>query len=341
MPRLTREQKQRVLSELKFMVDSGKLKPETQTRQDDATPVQKVLKYPDYFDIGLQYLPGDERHGKTLPMSYGHLRKTREPSDGMALDCYVHNQVVIGAVNPWELPLFALAQLTPEGEFDEIKLFLGWQYPEDVKTYYCLVMPPEMCGDIEEWSVDDLEEYRVDAGDHADAFPLVKSKLKLGDYTIAITHDPMEMRFEHGLPMRSHYGHLEGTYGMAEDGKAFDFYVAPGFTPVQDRLPTLHRIIQTTLEGEPDESKFMLGYPDIRTARDEFIYHAGRDRFGAIQPFDWDDFSAIQTGEEDYDEDDDELEPESEYEEVDTDDYDDEEELFDGLNLDELLDPKD
>lgn len=324
---LANDQRDRVLNEVAVMAKSNNLRfqnDEPDTRTDDASPVQKVFEF-DGYDIGLQYLPGDTRHDRTLKVGYGHIRETKA-EDGMALDCYVHKRVCSQERNPAEYPIFAITQLDQEGEFDELKLMIGWNSEEGAIASYITAMPVEMFGGIEQFSEDDLNQYWQDSADaadsedsadsddddeddddenHEDAFPKVKRMLDVGNVKLAITHDPMESRFSQGRPMRSHYGFANGTYGQADDGKAFDFYVHPNHANAE---PTLFQIVQTTQEGEPDESKFMAYYPSMREAKDDFIYHAGSERFGYIRPFEWEAFDAEDF--EDDDEDLDELEDE-------------------------------
>jgi inorganic pyrophosphatase len=257
-------------------------------RTDDATPAKKILKFDD-FDLGVQYIPGDERHGKILTMGYGHIRGTKG-EDGMALDCYIHPKVIAGERDPEDFPLFQVTQLK-DGEFDEAKIFIGWKDAGKAEKAYKKAMPREMFGGIEEIEVADIDATRTDSdeedGERADAFPTIKRKLQVGDVTISITHDPDEQRFEYGLPMRAHYGYVEGTYGHAEDGKAFDVYINPGFDPAVET--PLYRILQTEPSGLFDESKFMLGYPDVQSARDAHIYHVGSDRSGVVVDADYDE----------------------------------------------------
>jgi hypothetical protein len=142
----------------------------------------------------------------------------------------------------------------------------------------------------DEW--EDMREDSEDEAAHADAFPVVKRKLAIGPHSVAITHDPGDQRFDYGLPMQSHYGYLEGTYGMAMDGKAYDAYIASGYQP-GDEMPTLFLVTQTTPDGEPDEEKLMIGYPDLANARASHAYHVGMERSGIVVPLSWDDLEDL------------------------------------------------
>lgn len=139
-----------------------------------------------------------------------------------------------------------------------------------------------------------------DASDRQDAFPTVKQKLNINGHIVAVTHNPGDQRFEYGLPMRDRYGYLEGTYGNAPDGKAFDFYINPGYR-VNDEMPLVFMVSQTTPDGAIDEPKFMLGYPDLSSAREAHAYHAGMDRSGLVEPMDWDDLDLLYEEDEDED----------------------------------------
>lgn len=102
---------------------------------------------------------------------------------------------------------------------------------------------------------------------------------------IGIQVEPGEKRFSMGVPMRAFYGHVRRSYGSAPDGRALDVYLAQEFDPnlsypifkVQQRNPTT---------GEPDEPKYMIGYTDVDEARENYVYHAGRDRLGTIAQID-------------------------------------------------------
>ncbi|MEL6166234.1 MAG: hypothetical protein AAFR37_21645, partial [Cyanobacteria bacterium J06628_3] len=85
-------------------------------RTDDATPIKKYFEWQG-FRIGLQYLPFQQRHGKTLMVGYGWFANTRG-ADGMAADCYV-------CPNPTD-KLFVVEQMI-NGDFDEEKFIVGAQ----------------------------------------------------------------------------------------------------------------------------------------------------------------------------------------------------------------------
>ncbi|MEO1390986.1 MAG: hypothetical protein AAFV85_26945 [Cyanobacteria bacterium J06634_6] len=130
-------------------------------RADDATPTKRILKWND-FEIGLQYLPFEKRHGRTLPAGYGHFRKTKG-ADGMAVDVYVGTQLSSPKI-------FVVDQLI-DGEFDEEKMIIGVDKIEDAIAIYTSAMPKEMMGDVREINLEQLAEYRTTTETKADADP--------------------------------------------------------------------------------------------------------------------------------------------------------------------------
>lgn len=132
---------------------------EPQAKNDDATPTKRILKWND-FEIGLQYLPFENRHGRVLPAGYGHFRKTKG-ADGMAVDVYVGTQLSSPKV-------FVVDQLI-NGEFDEEKMIIGVGTIEQAEAIYTSAMPREMMGGIREISLEQLAEYRTTIETKADA----------------------------------------------------------------------------------------------------------------------------------------------------------------------------
>lgn len=120
---------------------------------DDSTPVKKIIKWQG-FDIGLQYLPFEMRHGKILTAGYGHFRKTKG-ADGMAVDCYVGTNLKCPK-------LFVIEQLV-NGQFDEEKYIIGVDSVEEARNIYLEVMPKEMLGSIKECDIAQLHKSRTDA----------------------------------------------------------------------------------------------------------------------------------------------------------------------------------
>jgi len=109
-------------------------------RTDDAAPVQRIIEW-NGLKIGLQYLPFQLRHGKMLPVGYGHIQKTKG-ADGMALDVYVGTKLNSPKI-------FAIAQYI-DGKFDEEKLFIGVESKSEAEAIYKQVMPEEFFGGIRE-----------------------------------------------------------------------------------------------------------------------------------------------------------------------------------------------
>ncbi|NET61717.1 MAG: DUF1073 domain-containing protein, partial [Symploca sp. SIO2E6] len=115
-------------------------------RADDASPVQRIVEW-NGLKIGLQYLPFQLRHGKMLPVGYGHIQKTKG-ADGMALDVYVGTKLNSPKI-------FAIAQMI-DGKFDEEKLFIGVESKSEAEAIYKQVMPPEFFGGIREMTLSDI-----------------------------------------------------------------------------------------------------------------------------------------------------------------------------------------
>ncbi len=124
-------------------------------RIDDATPAKRIIDFQG-FKLGLQYLPFDQRHGRLLPVAYGHVRGTKG-ADGMAVDCYVGSNLLSEKV-------YAIAQVI-DGKFDEEKLMLGFDSSEQAEQIYKQVMPPEFFGGIREMKVSEIAQYRKDAAE--------------------------------------------------------------------------------------------------------------------------------------------------------------------------------
>ncbi|BAS57977.1 hypothetical protein NIES2135_26400 [Leptolyngbya boryana NIES-2135] len=124
-------------------------------RIDDATPAKRIIDFQG-FKLGLQYLPFDQRHGRLLPVAYGHVRGTKG-ADGMAVDCYVGSNLLSEKV-------YAIAQHI-NGQFDEEKLMLGFDSSEQAEQIYKQVMPPEFFGGIREMKVSEIAQYRKDAAE--------------------------------------------------------------------------------------------------------------------------------------------------------------------------------
>ncbi|MEO1763392.1 MAG: phage portal protein [Cyanobacteria bacterium J06629_18] len=125
-------------------------KKSAQLRTDDATPVKKYFEWQG-FRIGLQYLPFQQRHGKTLMVGYGWFANTRG-ADGMAADCYV-------CPNPTD-KLFVVEQMI-NGKFDEEKFIVGAQSVDHARAVYLGAMPADFMGQVREVSFDYLAKLYI------------------------------------------------------------------------------------------------------------------------------------------------------------------------------------
>ena len=122
-----------------------------------------------------------------------------------------------------------------------------------------------------------------------DASDPVKRVVKWQGLSIGITHESGNHRFS-GFPSRPmlkgvSYGHIRRSRKSAPDKKAFDVYYG------NQESDSLFKVRQLTLEGLVDEPKYMIGFPSIAAARDVYIAHAGRDRFGGIEQISLDELA--------------------------------------------------
>lgn len=124
-----------------------------------------------------------------------------------------------------------------------------------------------------------------------DSAPSVKRQLKWQGLNLGITHEPGDYRFPYGSIMQSSYGHLRGSYGHAPDGKAFDFYI--GSNPEVGDLYKVRQIDPIT--GMFDEDKYFAGFESPEEVRRQFVYHAGRERFGGIERCDPSELKVYRT----------------------------------------------
>lgn len=115
-----------------------------------------------------------------------------------------------------------------------------------------------------------------------------KRVLNWNGLKIGITHEAGDTR--HGTEMRSPYGRLYRSYGQAQDGKAIDFYVV-------DESGSLFKIRQLAEDGTVDEVKYAIA-PSLQEARDAYLAHVPRDRFGGIELADPEELSAYSYEEE-------------------------------------------
>ncbi len=106
-------------------------------RTDDATRAKKILKW-NGFKIGLQYLPFEERHGRSLQSGYGWIANTIG-ADNMALDYYFC---------PMPTNKVFVVEQVINGEFDEEKLIVGARSLEHARDIYLSAMPREFLGKI-------------------------------------------------------------------------------------------------------------------------------------------------------------------------------------------------
>jgi phage-related protein (TIGR01555 family) len=140
-------------------------------RIDDATPAKRIIDFHG-LKLGLQYLPFDQRHGRMLPVAYGHIQKTKG-ADGMAIDCYLGS-------NLQSERMFAVAQHI-NGEFDEDKLMLGFDSIDQAEQMFKQVMPPEFFGGIHEVSLASIL-FGINKNDAAETLTIEGEVLSEEDY---------------------------------------------------------------------------------------------------------------------------------------------------------------
>jgi phage-related protein (TIGR01555 family) len=120
---------------------------------DDATPTKKIIQWQG-FSIGLQYLPFETRHKKTLLAGYGHFRKTKG-ADNMACDVYVGMKL--------ESPKLFVVEQYINGEFDEDKFIVGVETLDEARNIYLSAMPEEFLGSIREEKISYLQSMQCDS----------------------------------------------------------------------------------------------------------------------------------------------------------------------------------
>ncbi len=154
------------IDEFAYKAEDEDEKYRKKPRTDDATPVKRILKWQG-FEIGLQYLPFEKRHGRVLPAAYGHFRRTRG-ADGMAVDVYVGTNLAS--------PLVFVVDQVIDGAFDEEKMIIGVNDAAEARMIYGQAMPKEFFGGMREISLAELEEYRVPMLTKSDAKPRRRKK---------------------------------------------------------------------------------------------------------------------------------------------------------------------
>ena len=154
------------IDEFAYKAEDEDEKYRKKPRTDDATPVKRILKWQG-FEIGLQYLPFEKRHGRVLPAAYGHFRRTRG-ADGMAVDVYVGTNLAS--------PLVFVVDQVIDGAFDEEKMIIGVNDAAEARMIYGQAMPKEFFGGMREIPLAELEEYRVPMLTKSDAKPRRRKK---------------------------------------------------------------------------------------------------------------------------------------------------------------------
>lgn len=108
--------------------------------------------------IGLQYLPGELKHGSKLDgCGYGYI-EGMQGVDRMALDVYINEPYIAKLKNDAysKGKLYEIIQLNEDGEFDEYKYMIGYPSKEAAKQSYLGVMPENKFGAIKTVSWNDV-----------------------------------------------------------------------------------------------------------------------------------------------------------------------------------------
>lgn len=110
--------------------------------------------------------------------------------------------------------------------------------------------------------------------------------LKWNGLNIGVEFLPGQVRFQRSKTskkLRSGYGHVRGYKGA--DCEALDCYLYPGLLREEpEGTERLFCVTQLSPEdGDFDEHKFMLGYKDIKAAREAYLQETPIEFFGGIQ----------------------------------------------------------
>lgn len=104
------------------------------------------------LNIGIEYQPGDVRHGRVMQVSYGHIQNY-VGADKDALDVYLGNKLA-------STRIFQIDQLKSDRTFDEHKFMLWFDSPDEALGAYLQHMPAHFCGGMQEIQLRQLEKYK-------------------------------------------------------------------------------------------------------------------------------------------------------------------------------------
>lgn len=125
--------------DFEWVVRAKQNNADSDDRMDDGKrPIYKTKLHG--MTLGIQYRPGDERHGRKLKYAYGWIQNTRG-EDGMAIDAYLGPDLD-------SRETFRITQLQENGEFDEYKYMLGFSSELKAETAYKKCMPAKFFGGI-------------------------------------------------------------------------------------------------------------------------------------------------------------------------------------------------
>ncbi|MBH8566734.1 DUF935 family protein [Nostoc sp. CENA67] len=129
-------------------------------------------------------------------------------------------------------------------------------------------------------------EDTADMSESVDFGSIIDRVLKWQGLSIGVEFLPGQVRFpgrKHSKKLRSAYGHIRGYSG--NDDEALDCYIYPGL--LLDEPEGSDRIFQISQispeDGDFDEFKMLIGYANLKTARDAYLAEMPIDYLGGVQ----------------------------------------------------------
>lgn len=126
----------------------------------------------------------------------------------------------------------------------------------------------------------------ADMSETMDFGSIIDRVLKWNGLAIGVEFLPNQVRFpgrKHSKKLRSGYGHIRGT--KSADGEALDCYIYPGLLKDEpegsDRLFQISQI--SPEDGDFDEFKLMVGYSNLKAAKEAYLQEMPIEFFGGIQ----------------------------------------------------------
>ncbi|NDJ20980.1 DUF935 family protein [Nostoc sp. B(2019)] len=132
----------------------------------------------------------------------------------------------------------------------------------------------------------DSAQETADMSETFDFGSIIDRVLKWQSLSIGVEFLPNQVRFpgrKHSKKLRSGYGHLRGTKGA--DGEALDCYIYPGLLKDEpEGSDRIFQVIQVSPEdGDFDEHKYLIGYANLKAAKEAYLQEMPLDFFAGIQ----------------------------------------------------------